>query len=61
VLEKLKPDQALAIWLIFFVGLTAAEMARGLHISVAAARKRLQRAVSAARKLVGTSRNNQTL
>jgi DNA-directed RNA polymerase specialized sigma24 family protein len=61
VLGKLKPEHALTIWLAFFVGLTVREMARGQNISLAAARKRLQRAIEAARTLVGTSRKKRTL
>jgi len=61
VLEKISPDHALAIWLIFFVGLTVREMACVQRISLAAARKRLQRAIDEARTLVGTSRKKRTL
>jgi RNA polymerase sigma factor (sigma-70 family) len=60
VLERLKPEYALVLWLAYLGGLTLFELATALGISEDAARKRLQRGIAAARTFISAGPNNQT-
>ena len=61
VFEKLKPEYSLMLWLFFLAGLTLFEIATALGITEVAARKRLQRAIAAAKALISGKPNKPTI